>query len=205
MDWLKLVESTQHCQRNWDFEKTIPDGTIDWLFDIGYAMPTKQNQPSVQIVAFKSRSSISLMSEMAYEPKNESPNSGKINNPQTNAPLLFAFIKRKDLLLHSSGSTIDTEIGLTSGAIALAANSIGLKTGFCACINDKGDISKKLKKLLSSKNIKIKEIRLLLGVGYPKEGWPSNQSESTMFPSYSKDANKHYPNFLPDIEKKIIL
>ena len=199
MDWLKLIESTQHCQRNWDFDKVIDEKTIDWLFDVGYTMPTKQNKDTVQIVAFKSREIVELVSKHAYDRRdiiNHTKYGGHKNNPQTNAPLLFGFIpihyKNRDY----NKPRIGVEIGLAAGAIALAANSIGMKTGFCQCFEAEHGWTKKETLFLRRKNIKIGDLVLLLGIGYPIESKKHNIDNTEQeHPTYDK---------LPVDEKKII-
>ena len=191
MNWLKLVEQTQHCQRNWDHNKLISLETIDWLFDVGYNMPTKQNQSTIQIVAFTNKQAIQDLTDNAIPSEDFR---GLIKNSQVSAPLVFGFFIRKEPLeVHGDkdangnwhppmkrvGTTVvSVEIGIASGAMALAANSIGLRTGFCICFAPlEAGTGKKTytSKLLKKHNLNFKNLALLLGVGYPNDGIPSNQ------------------------------
>ena len=52
--YLEIIEKFQHCQRNWDLEKTVDDETIDYLLEVGYNVPTKQNLNSFKIVCILS-------------------------------------------------------------------------------------------------------------------------------------------------------
>ena len=181
MNWLDLIEQTQHCQRNWDLDKSVDQEIIDWLFDVGYTMPTKQNLSSFQIVAFTDRTMIEYFTASAI---NKGWRSRHVKNPQMLAPVVFTFFEKKDdeekkrsLEKRQGNNTTMVEIGIAAGAMALAANSVGLKTGFCKCfyplesgIEKKNKIAKALKPYM----IKGTAIALALGVGYPIEELASN-------------------------------
>jgi|11_taG_2_1085331.scaffolds.fasta_scaffold10019_3 nitroreductase len=181
MNWLDLIEQTQHCQRNWDLDKSLDQETIDWLFDVGYTMPTKQNLSSFQIVAFTDRTMIEYLTASAI---NKGWRSRHVKNPQMLAPVVYTFFGKTDEVEKSrsqekrigSGTTM-IEIGLAAGAMALAANSVGLKTGFCKCfypLESGIDKENQIRKALERYEIKETNISLALGVGYPIEGLASN-------------------------------
>lgn len=197
MNWLDLIEQTQHCQRNWDLDKSLDQETIDWLFDVGYTMPTKQNLSSFQIVAFTDRTMIEYLTASAI---NKGWRSRHVKNPQMLAPVVYTFFGKTDEVEKSrsqekrigSGTTM-IEIGLAAGAMALAANSVGLKTGFCKCFYPlESGLDKKNKVARALRNYKIKgtDIGLALGVGYPVEGLPSHidndRSKHTQFEKKSQ-------------------
>ena len=181
MNWLDLIEQTQHCQRNWDLDKSLDQETIDWLFDVGYNMPTKQNLSSVQIVAFTDRTIIEHLTKSAV---NKGWSQPRTKNPQMLAPVVFAFFEKNDKderkrsqQKRMGNNTTMIEIGLAAGAMALAANNIGLRTGFCKCFYPlESGLDKKNKVARALRNYKIKgtDIGLALGVGYPVEGLPSH-------------------------------
>lgn len=182
MNWLELIEQTQHCQRNWNYDKLISLETIDWLFDVGYNMPTKQNLSSIQIVAFTNKQAIQDLTDNAIASETER-HLRHIKNPQVSAPLIFGFFMREDSTeversqkKRVGNDTTNIEIGIASGAMALAANSIGLRTGFCKCFTplEKGKKTY-TSKLLKRNNLHFKNLCLLLGVGYPNDSIPSNQ------------------------------
>ena len=181
MNWLDLIEQTQHCQRNWDLDKSLDQETIDWLFDVGYNMPTKQNLSSVQIVAFTDRTMIEYLTASAI---NKGWHSRRVKNPQMLAPVVFTFFGKEDdeenrrsQEKRRGSNTTMVEIGIAAGAMALAANSVGLKTGFCKCFYPlESGIYKEnqIRKALERYEIKETNISLALGVGYPIEGLASN-------------------------------
>ena len=181
MNWLDLIEQTQHCQRNWDLDKSLDQETIDWLFDVGYNMPTKQNLSSVQIVAFTDRTMIEYLTASAI---NKGWHSRRVKNPQMLAPVVFTFFGKEDdeenrrsQEKRRGSNTTMVEIGIAAGAMALAANSVGLKTGFCKCfypLESGIDKENQIRKALERYEIKETNISLALGVGYPIEGLASN-------------------------------
>ena len=48
--FLNTVQNFQHCQRNFDLSQTVDDSTVNWLLNVGYSTPTKQNLDSFEIV-----------------------------------------------------------------------------------------------------------------------------------------------------------
>ena len=64
-EYLDIIETFQHCQRNWDHSKTIDDETIDFLMEVGYNVPTKQNLYSYKIVCIKDRDEVRKWASIA--------------------------------------------------------------------------------------------------------------------------------------------
>jgi nitroreductase len=99
-------------------------------------------------------------------------------NPQVLANLLVAFEAHWDIArdergkvieerniknINYNGYTINVDrhqaIGIASGVLALTANYLGYKTGFCRCFDQD-----RINNILKTKN----NIDMLLGIGYPK-------------------------------------
>ena len=189
MNWLDLVEQTQHCQRNWDHNRTVDPATVDWLLDIGYTMPTKQNLDTVQIVAFQDRKQIEHIARSAVDSR-LTWKKDLIQNPQMLAPVVFLYFKKMDQeetqrSLHErseyKGGTTHIEIGLVAGAMALAANSVGMKTGFCRCFGviEDAEADNPVVQLLKTQRLQNlgvdpRQLQLGLGVGYPLQDRPSH-------------------------------
>jgi hypothetical protein len=181
--FLNAVESSQHCQRNWDYSKTLDDDIIEWLWNVGITTPTKENVNTFEINVIKDRELINKFSSLASNPNykdEEYYSHDRIQNPQTTAHVLFLFwIKHEVTIAENSlenrddkirmniyewHNTVMTEIGISASAIAVGANLIGLKTGFCRCIDHL--------KVLDDLKIKLgrhinDNLMLMLGVGYP--------------------------------------
>jgi hypothetical protein len=60
--------------------------------------------------------------------------------------------------------------GISSGAVALAANSMGLKTGFCICVHQEPILEIVNKKY----NTTFDRVAISLGIGYPIQGYKHN-------------------------------
>jgi len=186
--FLKTVKNFQHCQRNFDLSQTVDDSIIDWLLDVGYSTPTKQNLDSFEIVCVKDRKKIKEFSISATNGPDERHflsastlaelENGRIQNPQTDANLLFLFFIKpetrvsEDRLKRERGDPppdefwircTNLEIGLAASAIGIAANTIGMRTGFCRCF----DFGALPVEFLEPYNINPKHLQVMLGVGYP--------------------------------------
>ena len=156
-EYLQTIENFQHCQRNWDLTKSISDETIDFLLEAGYNVPTKQNLNSFTIVCVKSRDKIKEWSTVARNDDDtihwtgveQEVKNGVLQNPQTDANLLFLFFindhERYSQLRKEREKGTDPnsktwyrdkmlEVGLSASAIGIAANQLGMRTGFCGCI-----------------------------------------------------------------------
>lgn len=199
----KVISNSQHCQRNWDLTKTIPQEDIDLIVHALTQCPSKQNIAYYKIHVITDRKIIEDIHDNT---------SGFINyktgvsetNSQTLANLLIVFenediierhktdtVFRNDELYNEDRGGMSAEqkqvlsrdttmsIGIASGYANFVARMLGYQTGYCACYN--GD---QVKEILNAEN----DISLLLGIGYadstldrkihPKTGY--------IFPSKSK-------------------
>lgn len=205
-DFLQLTNSMQRCQRNFDLKKTISNDIVNQLYDVGYSTPTKQNLNSFQIVAFTQRNQIfeiaktatSIYDEFSDQPpkvKREIISGKRMQNPQVNANVLFMFFHRSEsrtsaLRIEREGKTGDTpefwrsvtnfEMGLSASAIALAAHSMGFKTGFCRCFD-----RAMLDKIINPLGLSSDDFSVSLGIGYPIVGLPHTLHTSRRHRSFS--------------------
>ena len=209
-DILGFVNEFQKCQRNFNLEKAVPEDIVKWLLEIGYATPTKQNLDTFEIVCVRNRDSIKKFVKAATNSPEESQDmspslkkmlkEGRTQNPQTDANLLFLFfIKRKQRKSKMREErekgrpaddqyyrvTTNLEIGLSASAIGIAAHSIGMKTGFCRCIDHDA-----LPDILSQYKINKYDLEVMLGVGYPLH---KDRTKHTDGKYYSE----HYEKIIP--------
>ena len=214
-DILGFVNEFQKCQRNFNLEKAVPEDIVKWLLEIGYATPTKQNLDTFEIVCVRDRDSIKKFVKAATNSPEESQDmspslkkmlkEGRTQNPQTDANLLFLFfIKRKQRKSKMREErekgrpaddqyyrvTTNLEIGLSASAIGIAAHSIGMKTGFCRCIDHDA-----LPDILSQYKINKYDLEVMLGVGYPLH---KDRTKHTDGKYYSE----HYEKIIP---RKLII
>tara|TARA_B100001287_G_scaffold275147_1_gene282119 strand:+ start:1473 stop:2123 length:651 start_codon:yes stop_codon:yes gene_type:complete len=214
-DMLDLVNEFQKCQRNFNLEKAVPDDTAKWLLEIGYATPTKQNLDTFEIVCIRNRDSIKKFVKAATNSPEESQDmspslkkmlkEGRTQNPQTDANLLFLFfIKRKQRKSKMREErekgrpaddqyyrvTTNLEIGVSASAIGIAAHSIGMKTGFCRCIDHDA-----LPDILSPYKINKYDLEVMLGVGYPLYQDRKKHTDGKFY-------SEHYEKIIP---RKLII
>lgn len=190
---IDAIENSQHCQRNWDLNKTIPEEHINLFIEAVKRAPSKQNIAFYKTHFITNRDLIQSISQSTRP----NPLTSWIGNnfttydyinPQALANLLIVFEYYKDYsspeihnrnaevkaaYLDQSIKTVNSilnidrysAIGIASGYVALLANMLGYSTGFCACLQ-----SDEISKLLNTDN----KILLLLGVGFANEGVPHN-------------------------------
>jgi nitroreductase len=184
----QAIDSSQHCQRNWDLTKKIDPAHIDIFIHAVTQCPSKQNHSYYSVKFITNRDIIEKIHNHTYSDKNTNCISGLgRTNPQVLANLLVLFeghpeeyflnklksspigeqylekdghVKFNRLVLSSSF----TSIGIASGYLNLIANQLGYKTGFCECFDPK-----EVATLLGTNNMP----RLMLGIGYPDEEKPS--------------------------------
>ncbi len=185
MNLFKAAESANHCQRNWD-SLVVDDETIKTLINVAVSMPTKQNQNFYKLIVSTNTdynhfvylngydSNHSMALELPFEDRHLTN-----RNSQLRAPLLFQWVVNEEEFLNAE-NTVDKQelkngighlsVGISAGAVCLAANLLGLKTGFCSCL-DMNTVTDKLTDML---NTKIDGTLLTLGIGYPRSDLPHN-------------------------------
>jgi nitroreductase len=173
------IVNSQHCQRNWDLDKTIPQEDLETLVTAVSQCPSKQNIAYYKCHFITNRTVIENIHSntdgftVRYNPKTTQTNS------QTLANLLVAFEDipitprllngeiRNDqsLWLQQDETNIPEElkrdkemaIGIASGYLNLTANLLGYSTGFCACFDP----------VVIGKTLGLdNKILLLLGIGF---------------------------------------
>ena len=181
-DFLNAVESSQHCQRNWDLSREIDPEHIKIFEEVVKNVPSKQNIAYYKVHFITNRSIIEeiykwTMTETPFM-STEIGEEVDFYNPQILANLLVAFEAHWDIIrddrgqvieerniknINYNGYTINVDrhqaIGIASGVLALTSNYLGYKTGFCRCFKQK-----EVNSILKSEN----NIEMLLGIGYPK-------------------------------------
>lgn len=181
-DIKKAIEQSQHCQRNWDLSKQIPEEDIETIIAAVTLCPSKQNIAHYKINVITNRELIEAIHENTRGfTINDSYSE---TNSQVLANLLLVFeevpldisttinINRSDetRLIASGQATEETyslikrdrimSVGIASGYANIISNMMGYNTGYCACFE-----SKPIEKLLNTNN----NILLMLGIGFKNE------------------------------------
>ena len=178
-DFLNAVESSQHCQRNWDLSKEIDPEHIKIFEEVVKNVPSKQNIAYYKVHFITNRN---IIEEIYQWTMTERSKDTDFYNPQVLANLLVAFeahwdiskdgrgqriVERTIKTIDYNGYTINVDrhqsIGIASGLLALTANYLGYKTGFCRCFKQDP-----VNNIIKSEN----NIDMLLGIGYPKNDKP---------------------------------
>lgn len=194
-DIKKAIIRGQHCQRNWDLEKEIPEADLDLLITAVTQCPSKQNSAFYNVYAITDRNVIEQI---------HSHTSGfyliddkkTVTNSQTLANVLFVFtdntkhstyIPKKEQYGDTPRSVLrdlHMATGIASGFLNLTSNILGYSTGCCACFD--GDA---IKKVLNTED----DIVLMMGVGHKNKTVNRrvhHADDSVTFPSIAKEEIK---------------
>lgn len=202
----KAVVRSQHCQRNWDLEKSIPQDDLDLLTYSLTNCPSKQNIAFYKVHFITNRNIIeeihSKTSGFARNYTDE--NIVYETNSQTLANLLIAFeledymqrhkddtVFRNDEMLSYDNGTLSEQqinalerdanmaIGIAAGYANLTASILGYGTGCCACFDEI-----QVRNIIGAKN----PIKLLMGIGFKNSNLNRRIHHETgfMFPTKKK-------------------
>ena len=170
-----VVVKAQHCQRNWNLEKQIPQEDLDLMIHAVTQCPSKQNMDFYEVYVIQDRE----IQQKIYEVSDVS--SGKRKNPQLLANVLFVFVEKdpiefrhpeaKKLFLEKSDKFKDWKsffkdqnqsVGVAAGFLNAIATALGYSTGCNTCM-DKNEVAKIL--VLPDGKLPI----LAMGVGFKDE------------------------------------
>ena len=188
----KAVHKSQHCQRNWDLFKKIPEEDLQVLETTITACPSKQNYVFYEPWMITHRETI----DKIYHTTNGFilPDGSSQTNSQTLAQLLVVFCESDDYIEQQgfrNTQAVDKEtesmrqqrefaIGIASGYLNLAATLMGYSTGCCTCFN--GDDVRHILKT-------NKQPRLMMGVGIPDKSRnrrEHHKNRDFIFPTFDK-------------------
>lgn len=178
----KAIIRSQHCQRNWDLSRDIPQEDLDLLLTSVTQCPSKQNVAHYNVHAITSRSLINKIHEHTRGfTTNFVPYRAETNS-QVLANLLLVFEaceinveKQKDAIrsdetrMLARGDDIDQRVedlfqrdrhmavGIAAGYANMTAALLNYSTGCCACFDPAP-----IQELLGLQG----EALLLMGIGY---------------------------------------
>ena len=180
-DLLQNTINFQHCQRNFDLTKTLDNDIAQHLYQIALSTPSKQNYVNFDCIAITNRQLIRQIAELCIHEQRDKllPNlkeefkKGRLQNPQVDAHMILLYfvkfenenIDHSDRMGHKTVSNwkrlTNMEIGISTGAVGLAANMLGLRTGFCKCF-----IENRLPDF-TQYGIDKEDLEVILSIGYP--------------------------------------
>jgi hypothetical protein len=197
-DIKKAVLRSQHCQRNFDLESSIPDADIETLIHAATNCPSKQNIAFYKLHVLTDRDTIEQVHDLATGTHvyGEDGQLVPSTNSQVLANVLFVFepLDIDDLSEKSRGRwekkdagdvsvfkrDQDTAIGIASGYVNLTASLLGYATGCCQC----GQMTA-IQKLLGMKN----RPAMLQGIGIkdPNRNRRLHEKTGLMFMTNKKE------------------
>ena len=176
MDLLACAETAQRCQRNWSDQGVDTEDLDRIIMRVCTTMPTKQNVPNYRLIASNDRElNHRIVETAAYQPVDVKQFSRGIQNHQLLAPTVLLwygdaqFAAKYNEPDHVFKEDLYNSVGISSGAAALAAASLGYKTGFCKCMEQDS-----LDALLRDHGVEISPHQGFvcgLGIGHPLEGY----------------------------------
>lgn len=205
VDIKQSIIRSQHCQRNWDLSKEIPEDDLNLLVTAGTQCPSKQNVAFYRLHFITNRNAIEEIHDntkgfvVTLEPTPE-----YTTNTQTLANLLVVFEKYENLNNASDSTRNDQTraittnsvdsyqatktlerdrnlaVGVAAGYLNLTASILGYSTGCCSCFNQDN-----VKEYLGLEN----DVLLLMGIGFKNQSLNrriSHADNSYIFPTKPK-------------------
>lgn len=175
-DIKKAVIRSQHCQRNFDLEKSIPEDDIDLLIHAATNCPSKQNISFYNLHVITNRDTIDKIHELsigaaAFEL--ESKEEVITTNSQIKANVIFVYERKtigdmsekhiaKWKWFEENNSKVferdvNTSIGISAGYVNVIASMLDYATGCCQCFEVEA-----IQELLNLKRTP----ELIMGIGY---------------------------------------
>lgn len=196
----KAIHKSQHCQRNWDLAKPVPEEDLKIMETAVTQCPSKQNYAYYKPYIITNREMI----EKIYANTDgfglgRTPPINK-KNSQVLANVLVAFVYDSQIMrdektrefnaveAHKLGSETEENkrqrqiaLGIAAGYLNLSSTLLGYSTGCCTCF-DKEAVAK----ILGVED----EVMLLMGVGWKDENRPRREKHDEpefTFPTLSKE------------------
>lgn len=187
------VLKAEHCQRNWDINFKLPEEDLDALIRVATSMPTKQNRDYYKLIVSTDVNFNKKIYNLAADPDNPDTPS---RNSQVAANALFIYVSNADFKNNNKKFKDDhynnasVSVGISSGALTLAAAQMDYRTGFCQCF-----LNKEIKEELKNKginNIDDEYVILLVGIGKPNPNhrWYSVVDENDEILKYVQTEKK---------------
>ena len=160
----------EQCQRNWNQKKKVSDEHINEIIQVATNMPTKQNREYYQLVVSTDIELNKQLYSIAIDDNNPGFKKQFHRNGQVLAPLLLLWFSTnpiEDKFDDDFTEQFQISIGISAGAAALHATSLGYKTGYCCCMKWES-----ARQLLKAKGVHLLDHLvghgLALGIGHPK-------------------------------------
>jgi nitroreductase len=197
-DIKKAVVRSQHCQRNFDLSKEVPNDDLDLIVHAATNCPSKQNIAFYNLHVITDRAVIEKLHELApgthaYDAEG---NLTPTTNSQVLANVLFLYEQLELSDLTEKGynkwtvadeSDVEvfkrdraTAIGIASGYVNLTASLLGYSTGCCQCF-----LTEEIRDYLGLKN----RPAMIQGIGFknPSRNRRLHEKSDLLFPTRTKE------------------
>jgi nitroreductase len=144
----KAIHKSQHCQRNWDLTREIPDADLDLILTAATQCPSKQNIAHYNVHLVTNRDLIEQIHENTKGFRVYQTNSQVLANllivlehrPVVTHKHLFDFNKDIDQEIKERSYLQDAHIavGVAAGYLNVISTLLGYSTGCCTCFNNNG-------------------------------------------------------------------
>lgn len=196
-DIKNAIIKSQHCQRNWDLSKTIPQEDLDLLIHAVTNCPSKQNVAFYKVHFITNRDMIEKIHSCTSGFTTNFETGESQTNSQTLANLLIAFELvsyenqptqdnfRNDEIEHvklENASEMDkwilnrdqqVAIGIAAGYVNVVSSILGYSTGCCSCFDGKS--------VAEALGEPTADVGLLMGVGFKDTSRPRREHHLTNF------------------------
>ena len=191
----EFIEKIKKCQRNWDKTFVIPQEHIDHFVHLATNSPTKQHEAYFNLYVITDRALLEELFDHTWGftyPINNDTSTAEVpscaRNPQMNASAYFLWTakhpdtlrnferdgKEKDNNHPNRKDNAFTSIGISMGIVAFSAASLGYSTGFNKN-HSRPNFPGYWRQTLGIN--KSEEITYGLGIGKPKHGYASNETD----------------------------
>lgn len=195
----KSVHKSQHCQRNWDLSKEVPERDLKVMETAITQCPSKQNYAYYKPYIITNREIIQSIYDQTdgfdYNAAGDT-----VKNVQVLANVLVAFVEDDQYMREKGYRELNVKeakevgkelpeqvrqrniaLGIAAGYLNLSATMLGYSTGCCTCFNGPA-----VQKILGLD----KPVMLLMGVGWADENRPRREKHDDpdfIYPTYKKD------------------
>ncbi len=180
----RAIHRSQHCQRNWDLSRPIPEQDMELLMTAVSECPSKQNIAYYGAHFITNREVIEMIHGCTDGFVTNHATGSSVTNPQVLANLVVAFeaadVKledKKDFRRNTETHRLATQnlsdeqrenllrdrqmaVGIAAGYLNLIASLLGYATGCCLCFD-----GNRVRQILGAD----KGILLLMGVGFKNQ------------------------------------
>lgn len=177
----KAIIKSQHCQRNWDLSREIPEEDLKLLITAATQCPSKQNVAHYRVHAITNRKLIEQIHShtkgfsLDFNPDHAKTNSQVLANllivlekNPVNVSNEYDQYRNEQTLAMAQNSVSDSSnavlmrdchmaVGIAAGYLNVISTMLGYSTGCCACFD-----SEPIQEILGIEN----EVILMMGIGF---------------------------------------